>query len=89
MVLLLKDKVHSQYQKYETNEVIDAEGFVFEENDGEYGEDRQRDNFLNDFQLPQVERSAVFTEADPVGRHLERVLKKRNTPTDENYANQP
>ena len=43
-------------------------------------EDGQGDNFLDDFQLHQVEGAAVALEADPVGRDGEAVLEEGNAP---------
>lgn len=66
--------------------MIHPEAFVFKKNHGKQGENRECDHFLDDFQLPQVERTAIFSIAHPVGRHLKNILKKSDTPTDQNDA---
>ena len=40
----------------------------------------QRYYFLDDFQLHEVERTAVFYESDPVGRNLSAVFEECDTP---------
>jgi hypothetical protein len=52
--------------------------------DSKWDEDRQRDDFLQNLQLRQVELAI----ADPVGRHLEQVFKECDPPTD-SHGNQP
>ena len=51
-----------------------------EEQVGYDAEHNQGDDFLNDFELHQRERSAVVDEADSVGRHLAAVFKEGNSP---------
>ena len=47
------------------------------------GEDGQGDHLLDDFQLHQVERTAVAQEADPVGRDGEAVLEEGDAPREQ------
>ena len=51
------------------------------------GEDDQRDNLLNDFELPQRERASKLMAADAVSRHLKAVLEECNTPADKYDGN--
>ena len=53
---------------------------TLEENVGNDAEDDERNDFLYDFQLHQRERSAVFDETNPVGRHLAAVFKEGYSP---------
>ena len=46
-------------------------------NDAEYG---QRDTFLNDFQLDEVERSTILDKADTVSGNLTAVFQKGDAP---------
>ncbi len=69
--------------------MVDTERLVFEENNSKYRKNRQRDHFLNNFQLPQVERSPIARETDPVGWHLQGILKQGDAPTYENHPEQP
>ena len=45
-------------------------------------------DLLNDFELHDVERSAVAVEADPVGRNLGAVLEKCHSSGQQNDQNQ-
>ena len=54
--------------------MVDGEGLILEEDQHEDGEDGQREELLDDLELPEVERAAVADEADSVGRHHEAVL---------------
>ena len=54
-------------------------------NDAEHG---QRDAFLNDLQLNEVEGSAVLNEAETVGRNLTAVFKEGDAPREDNDAYQ-
>ena len=47
---------------------------------GNDAEDGQRDAFLDDFQLDEVERSSVLDESDAVGWHLTTILEESNHP---------
>ena len=46
--------------------------------------DHKRDDFLNNFQLHQRERSAVACKTDSVRRHLQTVLEESDAPGQEN-----
>ena len=61
---------------------------VLEHQVGDDGEDRQRDTFLNNLQLNQIERSAVSCKTNAVGRHLTTVLEEGDTPREGDNANQ-
>ena len=53
---------------------------ALEEQVGYDAEHNQGDDFLNDFELHQRERSAVVDEANSVGRHLAAVFEEGNSP---------
>ena len=80
--LFLKNEEHRQNEKDKTDGVVPAESFRFEKQDREDGENGQRDDFLDDFELPEIERTAVFRIADPVCRNLKAVFEQRDAPTD-------
>lgn len=61
---------------------------VLEHQVGDDGEDRQRDTFLNNFQLNQIERSAVTGKADAVGRNLTAVFEESDAPRESDNTNQ-
>ena len=65
--------------------MVDGEGLVLEEDQHEDGEDGQREELLDDLELPEVKGTAVVNEADAVGRHHEAVLDQRDTPAEENH----
>lgn len=85
----LEDEVHRQHQEHEPDEVIEPEGFVFEEEQREDDEDDQGDHFLDHFQLNEGEGSSEFLKTDPVSGNLEHILKQGNPPADEDDAEQP
>ena len=86
--LFLENEIHRQDQEHEADEMVEGEGMVFEEDEHEHGEDGQREELLDDFELPEVERAAVFDEADTVRRHHEAVLDQRDTPAEEDDQRQ-
>ena len=64
--------------------MIPLQGLPLENEHDDDRKDGQGNHFLDDFELHQVEGTAVPLEADPVGRHRETVLKKGNAPGKEN-----
>ena len=60
--------------------MIPLDGLSLEQEGDDDGEDGQGDHFLDDFQLQQVEGTAVAHEADPVGGDGEAVLEKGDAP---------
>ena len=67
--------------------MIPAQGHV-ESDHRENDEDHEGDHFLDDLQLHEGERASVALEAHPVGRYLETVLEKSNTPREEDDKNE-
>lgn len=86
--LPFEDKVHSQHEENEANEVIEPECFILEKYQGENDKDHQSDHFLDNLELDQAEGSPEFAEADPVGRYLEHIFKESDAPTEEDDADQ-
>jgi len=68
-------------------DMVPAEMHV-ESGHGEEDEDAERDHFLDDFELHQGEGTAVFDEAEPVGRHLQTVFEESDSPTESDDGNQ-
>ena len=60
--------------------MIPLDGLPFEQESNDDREDGKRQHFLNNFQLHQVEGTAVPLKADPVGRYGETVLKEGDAP---------
>lgn len=81
-------EIHRKHQEAETDEVVVGKTLCLKEQNGEQREYDQRDSFLNDLQLPEVERTAVLLEPDAVGGYLEAVFKECNAPTDEDNQGQ-
>ena len=81
---LFEYEIHGEHKADECREVVPVQVLPLEEDVGDDAEDNQRDDFLYDFELHQVERSAVVDEADTVGRHLTAVLEKGNHPREGN-----
>ena len=59
-----------------------------EHRDGNRREHRERNSFLDDFQLHQAEWPAVDTAPDVVCGNHETVLQERDAPRSENHENQ-
>lgn len=86
--LLLENEIHRQNQQAEADDVVVGEGLVFEENEHEDSEDGERKELLDDFELPEVEGTAIVDEPDAVGRHHETVLDQRDAPAEEDDQRQ-
>ncbi len=65
--------------------MIPTERFRFEHQQGENGENRQRNDFLDHLELEQRERSPVLAKTDPVRRSLKQVFQERNTPAEDDH----
>ena len=87
--LFPEDEVDRQYQAEETCEVVPAQGVRLHENQREQREDRERDHFLDDFQLPDRERPAELRRPDAVGRNLEAVFEQGDAPVSSTIASMP
>ena len=57
--LLQKSEENGQNQQAESHKVIPVEGLSLEQEVGDDGKYRQRNDFLNDLELQEVERAAV------------------------------
>ena len=78
--LFQKHKENSHYEAEECCEVVPLQALSFEhycDDDCKY---RQGNDFLDDFQLHEVEGAAVAVEADAVGRDLCAVFKECDSP---------
>ena len=87
LYLLSKDKVDRQDEAGKSCEVIPAQGVALDEQHRKECKDHQRDNLLNDLQLPEGEGTSEFCATDAVGWHLEAVLKEGDAPTDKYDSN--
>ena len=59
------------------------------EHKGDYhSEDSEGNDFLDDLELHQVERTSVVNESDSVGRNLSAVLEECHRPREEYDQNQ-
>lgn len=63
--------------------MIEAQRLALEEENREDGEDSERDDLLNDFELDEAERAPIANIANAVGRDLAAIFEKRHAPTDE------
>lgn len=68
--------------------MVPMEGLSAEEDDGEEGEDDERDDLLDDFELHEGEGAAVALEAEAVGGHLGAVLEEGHAPRYEDDADE-
>ena len=60
--------------------MIPVKTLTFEHYGNHHGEDCERNRFLDDLELHEVERTAVSVEADTVCRDLCAVFKKGDAP---------
>jgi hypothetical protein len=78
--LLLIHKVHRQYQKYKTYQVIHSERLRLEEYQRKEREYRQRNDLLYHLQLNERKGTSVALKAYSVGRNLTTVFEERYAP---------
>ena len=81
---LQKNEEHRSDEAAESYEVIPLQRLASETDDGEDGENSNRDYFLDNFQLHKRKSTAIAHEADTVGGHLTGILEESQTPADEN-----
>lgn len=86
--LFFKHEKNRQHQAGEAGQVVPFESFGLEQGKGKNGEYRQGDDFLNDLQFHEWERSAIQSVADAVGRHHEAVFEEGDAPTDDDNGKQ-
>lgn len=86
--LFFKDEINGQDKEHKTNQVVPPERFIFEKQQRKSNKNHQRNNLLNNLKLNQRKRATIRFEPDSVGRNLQQVLKKSNTPTDEDNGKQ-
>ena len=68
--------------------MVPVQGLALEEEMDDDREDSQRDGFLDDLELHQVEGPAVAAEADAVGRYREAILEESDPPGEEDDQDQ-
>lgn len=64
--------------------MVESQCFTFENEDGNQSEDRKRDELLDDFELPQIKRTAIVYVTDSVCRNHKAIFKQGNTPAKQN-----
>ena len=77
---LFERKKHGKYNQHERNDVVPTEGLGLEHRNDDDGKYDQRDGFLDDFQLNEIERTSVDYRADTVGGNHKKILYQRNAP---------
>ena len=80
----LENEEYGKHQEHEPDRVVQAKRLILEQHDGKDGKNDESDRFLEDFELPQVQRSSVLDVADAIGRDLETILEQGDSPTDQN-----
>ena len=73
--LLPKDKVNCQDQAAEACEVVPLKRIALDKQNGKEREDHQRDNLLDNLELPESKWTAELVATYAVGGHLKAVLK--------------
>ena len=68
--------------------MIPMECFALEHAHSNNGENGQRNNFLNNFQLEKRKRSAIANKADSVARHLKAIFKESQAPGEKYHTYQ-
>ena len=69
--------------------MINAKGFAFENQQCKHAKNAKRDDFLQDFELPNVKRTAVADVAVFVSRDQQTILEKRHAPAKKHNAKKP
>lgn len=87
--LFPENEVHGENQAGEAGEVVPPERIGLHEEEREEREDRERDDFLDDLELPDGERPAELGRTDAVGRNLETILEQGDAPAQQNDGRQP
>ena len=82
-VLFQEDEKDGEDEAEECGEMVPLQGLVLEHEGDDDSEDGEGDDFLDDLQLHEGERAAVFDEAYPVGRHLGAVFEEGHSPGEE------
>lgn len=80
--LFFEDEVDGQNKAGEAHKVVPFKTLVHEDNHKE-GEHRERDNLLDNLQVPQCEWTTMNLTTNAVGWYLEAVLQKGYTPAEE------
>lgn len=73
--LLPKDKIDSGNKACKAGEVVPLERVALDKEHGKEREDHQRDNLLDNLELPERKWTAQLGAAYAVGGHLKAVLK--------------
>ena len=68
--------------------MIPAKSLRSKQQHGKNRKNRQGNHFLNDLELPEIKRAAVFRITDPVGGNLKTVFKQGDSPTKQNDSRQ-
>ena len=77
--LFVENEEDSHYEAQERGQMIPSE-LIVEQQNRKDRKDGERDALLDDFELHEIEWTAVGDEADAIGRHHEAVLEKRDAP---------
>lgn len=82
--LFLEHQPDGGYEQNERQGVIPPEAFGLEKQRAEQHKNHQSNDLLNDFQLHERERSAVFLKPDAVCRHLKTIFEECDAPAKKN-----
>jgi len=69
--------------------MVPPERIGLHEDEREKGEDRERDNLLDDLELPNGNRPAELRRADAVGRDLETIFQEGDSPAQQHDSGHP
>ena len=81
-LLFLKDKEDRQDKAGESCEMVPAQRLALHKESDQDCKDEQRDNLLDNFEFPDVERTTEIGTAEAVGRHLQTILKECYQPAE-------
>jgi hypothetical protein len=79
-LLFKKHKENCQYKADKSNYMVPLDGLSLEHEQYNDRENRQGYDFLDHFQLKQIERPTIGNKANPVGRDSKTVLEKSYSP---------
>ena len=68
--------------------MIPTKGFILKKQQRENHKNDQSNHFLYDFKLHQAKRTAIAFKPNAIGRHLKKIFKQSQSPTDQDNRNE-
>ena len=88
MQLFQENEENSHNKTEKCRKMIPLKTLTFEHYCHKHSKHSKRNDFLDDFQLHEIEWASVFYESDSVGWYLGTIFKESNSPREEYYYNE-